>query len=75
MVKVYSTGCPRCNVLKIKLEQANIPFEIVDDLDFLIKKGFQSVPVLDTGKDLLEFASAVEWIKNNEGSCDSCSIN
>lgn len=66
MVTIYSTGCPRCNVLKTKLAQANIEFDISEDIDSLIDKGFQSVPVLDVDGTMMEFGEAIDWIKNNE---------
>lgn len=33
MIKLYSTHCPKCKVLTIKLTQKNINFEVIDDID------------------------------------------
>jgi glutaredoxin len=61
-MKLYSNGCPKCKVLKAKLEQKNISFEESDDLNFLIEKGFMSIPVLEVDGEFLDFASAVKYV-------------
>ena len=33
---LYTTGCPRCEVLKKKLEQKHIQFESVTNIDYMI---------------------------------------
>lgn len=81
MVTIYSTGCPRCNVLKTKLTQANIEFVVSEDIDYLIEKGYQTVPVLEVDDNFMDFGAAIEWIRNNENytgqsvdTCDACTI-
>ena len=62
-VILYSTGCPRCNVLKKKLQSKGIVYEEVNDVEVMEKKGFVTVPILDVeGLDLMNFTEAVEWI-------------
>lgn len=60
---LYSTGCPRCKVLKLKLDKANIPYEVVEDVDAIIAAGYKSAPVLKVGERFYEFGEAVKWIK------------
>ena len=43
-VVLYSTHCPRCNVLEKKLQQKNISYEEVNDVDIMEEKGYLSVP-------------------------------
>ena len=43
---VFSNGCPRCKILKEKLEANNIPFILEENLDEIIDSGFQTVPIL-----------------------------
>lgn len=64
-VKLYSTHCPRCNVLAKKLEQSGIEFELIDnfDISILTDRGFYSVPVLVVDDKPMEFTKANEWIK------------
>ena len=33
MVILYSTGCPKCQVLKSKLDSKNISYELFDNKD------------------------------------------
>lgn len=62
MVKMYTTGCPRCNVLKKKLDEKGIQYEIITDKDIMIDKGFSVVPILEVDDRTMEFAEAVKWI-------------
>lgn len=64
-VKLYSTHCPRCNVLEKKLTQKGIEFELIDDFDVktLIKKGFLSAPVLVVDDNYMDFIKANDWLK------------
>ncbi len=64
MIKLYSTGCPKCNVLKKKLEMKHIEYEEDGDVDFLLKNGIQQVPILDVDGQLLNFTEANKWINN-----------
>lgn len=61
-IVLYSTGCPRCNVLKTKLKNKDILFEEVNDENIMIGKGFDSVPILEVDEKPYDFKEAVEWI-------------
>ncbi len=60
---LYSNNCPRCKVLKTKLEQKNINFEENNNVELMTKKGFTTVPVLEVNGMIYNFKDAVEWIK------------
>lgn len=30
-IKFYTTNCPRCKILKMKMDSKNVPYEVVDD--------------------------------------------
>lgn len=62
MVVLYSTGCPKCAVLKKKLEQAHIEFTVDRDEETMISLGIDSLPVLGVDGELYEFGKAIEWI-------------
>lgn len=64
---LYSNNCPKCKVLKKKLESANIAFEVCEDLDVVIEKGFKTLPVLFNKNDgkFMTFTEAVAFINNN----------
>lgn len=61
---LYSTGCPRCMVLEKKLDEKNIPYRRVEDVDEMLSLGIMEVPVLKLGEELLRFADAVQWVNN-----------
>ena len=62
MVILYSTGCPKCQVLKSKLDSKNISYELFDNKDNMIDKGFTNVPILEVDGEIMDFKRAVEWI-------------
>ena len=66
-VIMYSTGCPKCRVLKMKLEKAGIPYEMNDDIDEMRKLGLLSAPALGVHGKIMDFGKAIEWI-NEQGS-------
>lgn len=65
-VVLYSSGCPKCSVLKNKLIKAGIIYETFDDIDEMIKMGFTTVPMLEVDGNRMNFKEAVEWIKKGE---------
>ena len=64
MVKIilYSTNCPKCNVLEKKLQSKNIDFEICNDVDLMLSKGIQQAPYLEVDNELMDFTKAVKWV-------------
>lgn len=62
MIILYSTGCPKCQVLKSKLDSKNISYELFDNKDKMIDKGFTNVPILEVDGEIMDFKRAVEWI-------------
>ena len=67
-VVLYSTGCPKCNVLKKKLAHSNITFEEVTDVDIMTAKGFVEVPKLEVDGVVMGFAEANQWINKLGGT-------
>jgi len=61
-IVLYSTGCPKCKILEKKLGEKNMVYEKVTDTDVMIKRGFQSVPMLEVDENTMEFGDAVRWI-------------
>lgn len=66
MVILYSTGCPKCNLLEKRLTASNIDYKISDDVEILIEKGFQSAPVLQINDEYLDYASAMRKLRDYE---------
>lgn len=61
-IVLYSNDCPRCKILKKKLEQNNIMFEENSDVEAMIQKGFTTAPILEVDGVIYNFKEAVEWI-------------
>ena len=60
----YSTKCPKCRVLEMKMKQKNISYVENNDVDLMLSKGIKSAPYLDIDGDLLDFNNAVKWVNN-----------
>jgi len=40
-------------------------YEICDDIDLMIEKGFRSMPVLELNGEVMNYLEAVNYIKEN----------
>ncbi|MBQ2176821.1 MAG: hypothetical protein II453_17825 [Alphaproteobacteria bacterium] len=65
-VILYSTGCPKCNVLTNKLNEKEVKYEIVNDIEVMAGLGISQVPVLSIDSVLLPFNKAIGWVNNLE---------
>ena len=63
-VILYSTGCPKCKVLKAKLDNTWIKYEIVDDVDEMLRLGITTVPCLGVDGKVLNFKESVDWVNS-----------
>lgn len=61
-VVLYSTGCPKCNILKKKLADAQIDYTVVEDIDVMLSKGLKDVPWLEVDGALMNFIDSSKWI-------------
>ena len=68
MVKIYTTEtCPRCKVLKIKLDSKDIDYDEITDTEEIKKLGILSVPYMQVDEgELMDFATANSWINNQK---------
>ena len=64
MITLYSTGCPKCCILKKKLEAKGIPYELNENTDELIANGIAEVPILKADGVFMRFPEANEWVNN-----------
>lgn len=61
---LYSTNCPKCNILEKKLKSEGIEFEVVNDAQIMIDKGFEEAPQLEVDGKTMNFMEAISWINN-----------
>lgn len=64
-VVLYSTGCPRCKVLKQKLDNNGISYAVNSSVEEMLSLGITQVPILTVDGDLLPFTKAIEWVNQN----------
>lgn len=66
MIIFYSTHCPRCRVLEMKLKQKNVQYQTNTNVNEMLDKGIKEAPMLEVDGQLLNFAAAVKWINGLE---------
>jgi len=64
IIILYSNNCPKCKILKQKLDQKQIIYEKCNDMDIMIEKGFQSVPILEVDGKVMNYNEAIKWVIN-----------
>lgn len=62
MITLYSTGCPKCKVLKKKLDEKGIKYTVNLSVEEMTALGITQVPVLCVNGKLLQFKQAVDWV-------------
>ena len=62
MIKLYTIDCPKCKILEMKLDQKNIKYEKIKDIDIMKGLGIMTAPVLGVDDKLLMFTDAVKYI-------------
>lgn len=62
-VVLYEHGCPRCKVLKQKLDKKGIAYETISDIEAMKAKGFTEAPKLEVDGVIMGFKEAVDWLK------------
>ena len=61
-VVLYSTKCPQCRVLEMKLKQKGVSYEEINDVELMQEKGFMSAPKLEVDGTVYDFKEAVKWV-------------
>ena len=66
MIVLFSTGCPKCSILKKKLKQKGIVYQENNSVEEMLGLGITQVPVLKIRSRLLEFADENEWVNKHD---------
>lgn len=59
---LFSNNCPRCKILKQKLDDKQIKYTISEDFDELIENNLQTAPILKIDDKYYQFGEAVKFI-------------
>lgn len=65
-IVLYSTGCPRCKILKKKLDDCGTKYTLVEDVELMISKRIMSAPMIEVNGETMDFAKAMMWIQNGK---------
>lgn len=67
MIVYSNSSCPKCKVLKMKMDKANLTYDVNENVEEMQELGIKSLPYLqlDDGT-LLNFGEAVKHIKTLE---------
>ena len=65
MIVLYSNHCPKCGIIKDKLDAKKIEYTLFDDEKILIEKGFDFMPVLEVDGTTLESMTDINNFINN----------
>lgn len=67
MIILYTIECINADILIKKLQKKGIEFKIIDDVEVFRQLGFDDVPILKVGEQLLNYKQSIEWVnKYNE---------
>ena len=58
----YTIDCPKCQILKRKMDNKNIQYEIINNKKIIIKKGISQLPMLEIKGHLLNYKGGVDYI-------------
>ena len=64
-IVLYSTGCPKCEELKLLLKEYNISYEENNSIEEMLNLGFDEIPVLNVEGNNMAFKVAQNWIIEN----------
>jgi glutaredoxin len=62
LIVLYSTHCPKCNVLKKKLNEKHIEYMENNNKDEMLAKGFTEIPMLEINNKIMNFSESIKWI-------------
>ena len=58
---LHTTGCAKCKVLKRKLDDAGVHYDINEDVAEMRALGLLSAPALSVDGEILDFSAACRW--------------
>ena len=62
-VVFYTTHCPKCRVLEMKLKQKGIEYTENDDVNYMVNElHIHAAPALGVDDIIYNFADAVKWV-------------
>lgn len=73
MITVYTTShCPQCQLLKQRLNQLGIEYEVFDDEEKMQEMGITSVPVMSINGTMMRFRDALDYLNERQIENGTC---
>lgn len=70
MIKLYSTGCPKCRIIKMQFDNKNIPYEIINDNNEIENKmnelNIRGIPFGVKDDKVYIFNDLIKYIAENQ---------
>lgn len=63
-IVLYTTGCPKCKILKKTLDDKGISYKEETDVKTMISMGIVTAPMLSVNGDMMDFGEAYRWACN-----------
>ncbi len=60
---LYSNNCPKCKILKDRLDQKGLSYSICSDEELMISKGFRTMPMLEVDGNVYMYFEAIKYVK------------
>lgn len=57
-------GCPKCAVLRKKLNTQNVFYKEISSIEEMIAMGFKSAPVLVVDGEKMDYLEAIKWVNS-----------
>ena len=68
-IKVYSLpNCPRCVVLRVKLNNKGYKYEEIMDEEILLQKGFTFLPMVEIDEKIYTFSETIKLLETLEAN-------
>lgn len=64
MVTLYTTHCPKCIILEKKLQERNIEYQVCDNVDLMLERGFAEAPMLEIDGEIFNFGESIKKLNN-----------
>ncbi len=63
---LYTTHCPKCKVLRAKLDEKGIEYQICEDVKEMLKLGIVAAPAFYTDETgLMDFSATIQWLRED----------
>ena len=68
-IVLYTNNCSKCEVLKRRLDTAELKYELFCDIDQMIALGMTSAPMLKVDGELMNYKDAMQWVHALSRNC------